>query len=69
MLHVLNIRANLVYVVLLGKVRVESDKIVMTKNDVFVGKNNCNQGHFVRNISDNIMLVVLCDFFYSCMGW
>ena len=41
-LHVLNIRANLVSVALLGKVRVkvsfESDKIVMAKNNVFVGK-------------------------------
>ncbi|KAF8018167.1 hypothetical protein BT93_H3152 [Corymbia citriodora subsp. variegata] len=45
-LHVPNIRANLVSVALLGKVRVkvsfESDKIVMTKNNVFVGKGYCN---------------------------
>ena len=41
-LHVPNIRANLVYVALLGKVGVkvlyEFDKVVMTKNNVIVGK-------------------------------
>ena len=45
-LHVPNSRANLVFVALLGKVRIElpfeSDKIVMTKNNVFVGKGFCN---------------------------
>ena len=45
-LHVPNIRENLVYVSLLGKLGVkvsfESDKIVMTKNNVFVGKGFCN---------------------------
>ena len=41
-LHVPNIRANLVFVSLLGKVGIklafESDKIVMTKNGIFIGK-------------------------------
>ena len=50
-LHVPNIRANLVSVALLGKVGVkvsfESDKIIMTKDNMFVGKRFCNQGLFV----------------------
>ena len=54
-LHVPNIRANLVAVALLGKVGVkvsfEYDKIVMTKNNIFVGKGFCNQGLFVLSIS------------------
>ena len=29
----------------------ESDKIVMTKNNVFMGKGYCDQGLFVLNIS------------------
>ena len=41
-LHVPSIRVNLVYVALLGKVGInisfEFDKIVMTKNNVFMGK-------------------------------
>ena len=45
MLHVSNIRANLVSVDLLGKVGVkvsfESDRIVMTKNNIFVEKGFC----------------------------
>ena len=45
-LHVPNIIENSVYVALLGKIGVkvsfESDKIVMTKNNVFVGKGLCN---------------------------
>jgi len=53
-LHVPSIRVNLVYVPLLGKVGIkvsfESDKIVMTKNKVFVGKGYCDQGLFVLNI-------------------
>ena len=28
----------------------ESDKIVMTKNNIFVGKGYCNQGLFVLNV-------------------
>ena len=57
-LHVPNIRANLISVSLLGKVGVkvsfESDKIVMTKNNVFVGKGYCDQGLFVLNIDEII---------------
>ena len=45
-LHVSDIHRNLVSVSLLGKARVrvmfDSDKIVLTKNDVFVGKGYCN---------------------------
>ena len=55
-LHVPNIRANLVSVALLGKVGVkesfESDKIIMTKDNIFVGKRFCNQGLFVLSISE-----------------
>ena len=50
-LHVPSIKVNLVSVVLLGKVGVkisfEYDKIVMTKNNVFVGNGYCDQGFFV----------------------
>ena len=53
-LHVPNIRENLVYVALLGKVGIKvsfkSDWIIMTKNNVFVGKEFCNQGLFVLSI-------------------
>ena len=56
MLHVPNIKANLVSVDLLGKVGVkvsfESDKIVMTKDNIFVRKGFCNQGLFVLSISE-----------------
>ena len=55
MLHVPNIRANLVSVAILGKVGVkesfESDKIIMTEDNIFVGKGFCNQGLFVLSIS------------------
>ncbi|XP_045802272.1 uncharacterized protein LOC123895839 [Trifolium pratense] len=55
-LHVPTIRTNLMSVALLNKVGVkvsfESDKIVMTKNNVFVGKGYCDQGLFVLSISD-----------------
>ena len=55
MLHVPNIRENFVYVALLGKLGVkvsfEFDKIVMTKNNVFMGKGFCNQGFFALSIS------------------
>ena len=55
MLHVPSIRVNLIFVALLSKVGVkvsfESDKIVMTKNNVFfVGKGYCDQVLFVLNI-------------------
>jgi hypothetical protein len=57
-LHVPNIRVNLVFVTLLGKFGIkmsfESDKIVITKNNVFVGKEYCNHGLFVLNV-DNEM--------------
>ena len=57
-LHVPSIRVNLISVALLGKVGVkvsfESDKIVMTKNNVFVEKGYCDQGLFVLNVSDII---------------
>ena len=52
-LHVPNIRTNLVSI-LLGnvgvKVSFESDRIVMTKNNILVGKGFCNQGLFVLSI-------------------
>ena len=55
-MHVPNIRANLVSVALLGKVGVkvsfEFDKIIMTKDNIFVGKEFCNQGLFVLSISE-----------------
>ena len=57
-LHVPSIRVNLIFVALLGKVVVkvsfESDKIVMTKSNVFVGKGYCDQGLFVINVYDII---------------
>ena len=57
-LHVPSIGVNLVSAALLGKVRVkisfESDKIIMTKNNVFVGKGYCDQGLFVLNVSEVI---------------
>lgn len=57
-LHVPDIRWNLVSVSLLGKIGVrilfDSDKIVLTKNDAFVGKGYCNKGLFMLNIYDII---------------
>jgi len=57
-LHVPSIRVNLIFVALLGKVgfkvSFESDKIVMTKNNVLVGKGYCDQGLFVLNVYDII---------------
>ena len=79
-LHVPNIRANLVSVALLGKVGVkvsfESDKIVMTKNNIFVGKGFCNQGLFVlsisevinRNASSSAYLVDSYDIWHARLG-
>ena len=62
-LHVPNIRSNLVSVALLGKVEVkvsfESDRIVMTKNNIFVGKGFFNQGLFVLGIFEVIMEMLL----------
>jgi len=56
--HVSSIRVNLISVAMLSKVGVkvsfESDKIVMTKKQCFVGKGYCDQGLFVLNISEVI---------------
>jgi hypothetical protein len=53
-LHVPSIRTNLISMSVLGKhgikVSFESDKIVMTKNNIFVGKGYCDQGLFVLNV-------------------
>ena len=50
-LHVPDIHWNLVSISLLGKVGVKIifnyDKIVLTTNNVFVGKGYCNQGFFL----------------------
>ena len=58
MMHVPNIRANLVSMALLGKFRIkvlfEFDKIVMTKNNVFMGKGYYNHELIVLNIA-NVM--------------
>jgi len=55
-LHVPNIRTNLISVALLSKggikVSFESDKIIMTKNNVFVEKGYCDKGLFVLNIAE-----------------
>ena len=57
-LHMPDIRWNLVSISLLGKVRVrilfDSDKIVLTKNDAFVGKGYCSQSLFMLNVYDII---------------
>ncbi|RVW42780.1 hypothetical protein CK203_079970 [Vitis vinifera] len=57
-LHVPDIHWNLVLVSLLGKTRVkilfDSDKIVLTKNDAFLGKGYSNQGLFMLNVYDII---------------
>ena len=46
----------MLFLTLLGKVEVkvsfEYDKIVMTKNNVFVGNRYCDQGLFILNVSD-----------------
>ena len=55
MLYIPNIRANLVFISLLGKVvkvSFESYRIRMTKNNVFVGKGFYNQGLFVLSIAE-----------------
>jgi len=57
-LHVPSIRVNLISITLSGKVSVkvsiESDKIVMTKNNVFAEKGYPDQGLFVLNIYEVI---------------
>ena len=54
-LHVPNMRANLISVTQLGKVGIKvsfgSDKIILTKNKIFIGKSYCNHGLFALNIS------------------
>ena len=51
-----NIRVNLFDVALLGKVGVKvsskSNRIVMTKNNVFVSKGFCNQRLFVLSLAE-----------------
>ena len=58
MLHVPSIKVNLISVALWGEVGVkisfESNKIVMTNNNVFMGKRYCDQGVFVLNVSEVI---------------
>jgi len=53
-LHVLTLHASLIFVAFLNKAGVkvscESEKIILTKNNVFVGKGYCNQGLFVLNV-------------------
>jgi len=55
-LYVPEIRTNLIFVALLSKVGIkvsfESDKIVMTKNNVFVGKGYCDKGLIVLIIAE-----------------
>ncbi|XP_070030752.1 uncharacterized protein [Nicotiana sylvestris] len=69
MLHIPSIRANLVSVGLLGKVGVkvsfESDKVVLTKNNNFVGKGYYNHGMFVLNVingNDNTSTYLIDSF-------
>ena len=79
-MHVPDIIANSVYVALLGKVRVkvsfESDRILMTKNNVFMGKRFCNQELFILSIttimngnaSSSTYLVVSYDVWHARLG-
>ena len=57
-LHVPDIRVNLVSVALLGKngikISFESDKVVITKSGNFIGKGYCNQGLFILNVLEII---------------
>lgn len=61
-LHVPEVQRNLISGVLLNKVGLkltfESDKLVMTKNGVFVRKGYCNGGLFVSNVLELIKNVV-----------
>ena len=81
-LHVPNIRWNLVSVSLLGKTGVrilfDSNKIVLTKNDAFVGKGYCNQGLFMLNFYDIInnnasssstYIVDSCNIWHGRLGY
>ena len=78
-LYVPEIRANLISVSLLGKAGVkvsfESDKIVMTKNNVLVGKGYCNQGLFLlsvdemnNNASSSAYLIDSFDLWHARLG-
>ena len=66
---------------LLGKAGVrilfDFDKIVLTKNDAFVGNGYCNQGLFMLNVSDIIInnasssstyIVDSCDIWHGRLG-
>ena len=70
-LHVLDIHWNLVSVSLLGnagvKIMFESDKIMLTKNDVFVRKSYYNQGFFMLNVS--IFIFCLHSCFMGYLEW
>ena len=75
-LHVPDIRWNLVSISLLGKAEVkilfDSDKIVLTKNDAFVGNDYYNQGLFMLNVYDIINNNTSSSFAYivdSCDIW
>ena len=75
-LHVPDIHWNLASVSLLGKARVkimfDSDKIVLTKNNAFVGKGYCNQGLFMLNVSQIMNNKASFSFVYivdSCDVW
>ena len=63
MLQVPSIKVNLISIILLRKVGVkvssESDKIVMTKNNVFMGKGYCDQDLLVHNIQKLLMNLLL----------
>lgn len=56
-MYVLEARAKLISIAILGKAGVkvsfEYDKIIMTKNNVLIGKGYCNQGLFVLSVDDN----------------
>ena len=78
--HVPDIRWNMVLVSLLGKAGVrilfDFDKIVLTKNDAFVGNGYCNQGLFMLNVYDIInnntsssaYIVDSCDILHGRLG-
>ena len=80
-LHVQDIHWNLVSVSLLGKAGVkimfESYKIMLTKNDAFVGKDYCKQSLFMLNVSEifnnkasssSAYIVVSCDVLHDRLG-
>ena len=79
-LHIPNIRANLVSVALLGKVGVkvpfEYDRIIMTKTNVLAGKGFCNKELFVlsiakvmnENASSSAYLIESYDIWHARLG-